>query len=440
MIKSIYLIVFALFSHFAILNAMENVLDQVIPANTSAIKEQKPPIEDYDLIKDRELFPPDQQVGLINFGTIVKGVFSAYHQYGTKKMVNYNFAYDKVCAKVVKDLVTDKRYLVNHLKISHANLFKLHLGSMAISYLVLTNVWNVPANYFNAMLGSMDAYSPYSNEPTFFDKYHMVYGCNTKMLYNLAFLFGCLSVYLYYNLPTYINNTLDRIIIEENVCDAKSQFDPVTVKYLCHSIDRKACKNPLISEMYPDALKLRNEYKKEEFKTQDIPKATEAGKYTLWRIINKMKMGTKVSKEEEENYKFLMAFSLFRHEIGLTRLWEEPMNLWIILRKLCGYRYIFDKDEAQMGTDIANIDKVIQILAGETNTLYFEDQISNQDLNTQKAIASLASNLKLKDELLSLTIEDTDNGASSDIEKAKLFLKVLMQEEFVLAENDTTTS
>ena len=137
MIKSIYFIVFALFSHLAILNAMEDKTNNQISNATLLLTEKID--NEYDLIEDQSLIPPDP-VGLINLGTIIKGAFSAYHQYGTKDMVHYGLAYDKVCAKVVKDLVTDNRYLVNHLKSSPTNLFTLGLGSMAISYLSLIHI------------------------------------------------------------------------------------------------------------------------------------------------------------------------------------------------------------------------------------------------------------------------------------------------------------
>ena len=113
------------------------------------------------------------------------------------------------------------------------------------------------------------------------------------------------------------------------------------------------------------------------------------------------------------------------------------MNLPIILRKLFGFQYIFDKEETHISEVITNVDTVIKMIAEQDNISDFEDQIFNQDIKTQKIIATFVENPKLKEELLSFTVDSTDNSALTDIKKAKLFLKELMQEGFVL---DTHTS
>lgn len=430
MTKFVCALILALLYHLTFLHAADNDPDQIDPTllkRTNIADKKEDDIDDeYDLIKDKNLLPPTVQVGLVNLPTIIKGAISAYHQYGTKDMTHYGFAYDKVCAGVVKDLISDHRYLVNFLETPRTNLFALQLGSIATSYLFLIHICNAPANYFNAALSSMDAFFPYSSAPSFFDTYHIAYSCNTNLLYHLALLFGCASVYIYCNLPTYINNTLDRLTIAENVYDIKSQFDSVTVKYLCHSIEKPTCENPLVKAMYPNALRFKTEYKKRDISPQELPKATKEGKYKLWQIIYKLRRGAKLSDTEQENYNTIIAFPLFRYEYGLTRLWEEPMNLWIILRKLCGFKYIFDKDETHMNTIISNINKVIKMISTENKIPYLESQIFNQDIATQEIIASFASNPNLASELEDYNIVSLGEDDIDATDKAKFILANLI--------------
>lgn len=428
MTKFVCSLILTLLCHLTFLHAADNNPDQIDPATSNRTNAENIEAIDseYDLIDDQHLLPPTVQVGLVNLPTIIKGAFSAYHQYGTKDMAHYGFAYDKVCAGVVKDLISDHRYLVNYLKTSHTHLFALHLGSIAVSYLFLIHIYNAPANYFNAALSSIDTYFPYSNAPSFFDTYHVAYSCNTNLLYHLAFLFGCVSVYIYYNLPTYINNTLDRLTVAENVYDIKSQLDPVTVKYVCHSIDKPTCENPLVKAMYPDALKFKIGYKIRDISSQELPKATKEGKHQLWCIIHKLRRGTTLSDTEQENYNAITAFPLFRYEYGLTRVWQEPINLQIILRKICGFQYIFDKDETHMDTVISNIYKVIKMIATESKIPYLEGQIFNQDVKTQEIIASFAFNRNLASELEDYNIISLGENDIDATDKAKFFLAGLI--------------
>lgn len=474
MAKSIYLIVFALLGHPAFLNAMEGDLDQQTPSlahlMTEAHNSQKSTTNDHNEIDDdyinigeealNVIIAPDPK-GLVNLKTIVNGLVSSWYQYGTSEMEKYDLAYNKLCTEAIKIYIENYRYLLKYLELSNTGTAQLFIGSVVFSYITFVVLSYTPAMYWNIFLENIDPFSSYVGCQSLFNKYHLIYQCNNRTLLNLALLLGILAVKQYNTTLKSIDQFLDRFPTENDTWDIKSKGVPLSQKQLLHSINKDACSNPLVYQMYPDALDMKEgrerstgtfiakvsrgissingllkNRKRQEYE-YDIPTLREIGKYNFWRIMNKRKKNIKLSDTEQKNYNAVIDFPLFRHEIGLTRLLEEPMNLPIILRKLFGFQYIFDKEETHMSEVITNVDTVIKVIAEQDNISDFEDQIFNQDIKTQKIIATFVENPKLKEELLSFTVDSTDNSALTDIKKAKLFLKELMQEGFVL---DTHTS
>ncbi|MBA4249352.1 MAG: hypothetical protein C0432_01345 [Candidatus Puniceispirillum sp.] len=217
--------------------------------------------------------------------------------------------------------------------------------------------------------------------------------------------------------------------VKETLYDITTQIIPLSIDGLHYSLDKTHCENPLIQQLYPNAYSLRIKRNRSEnslgtfqrtvangtlkilkfsssnlmdLSQDQINQLKEVGLLNLKRIKQKLAMKKKLTESEEDNYKSLIAFPLYRSENHLIRLVDEPSS-WLNLLCMMLYGPNLSID-AQALSIIQNIDDLISYFWNDDESIKacLQNSLFNQSIDVQQKLVNIF--LEYKNDLKSLCI------------------------------------